>query len=607
MTESTLQTEAPRDRISASPAVGDLPLFVEHDVPAAMRDGVVLRADIVRPAGEGRWPVILCRTPYGKQMPIGALVFDMLAFARKGYVCITQDVRARGTSDGGPEFTPFAHEADDGFDSVAWAASLPYADGDVYMAGMSYLGLTQWTAAMQQAPALRAIAPAASPAHPLRSMGFQGGVFELAAMASWFFGVSAETLMKRHREDPQRLMQALRGLVGDMMRLEHGGLAELPLDTFPPIARHGIGERFFEMMSRDLSTPLLKGQASSTEYEKVEVPALIHVGWFDFFIQSSIDQYIAMKAQAATPEAREGTRLIVGPWTHSNFQGQFAGERNFGRMGTMAGVNPGGLTGETIAFIEQTRGKSEAKPAPVKIFVMGTNVWRDEQEWPLARTQQTPWYLSSAGHANGAAGDGRIGPDPQPSPADTFEYDPANPVPTWGGSNLGHTELSGPRDQRPIEGRADMLVYTSEPLDAPLEVTGTPIVELWVATDAPDTDFVAQLVDVEPDGTCWKITDGILRLRYRDDPLGTPASEPAESGKPYLMRIELMPTSMVFRKGHRLRLDVTSSSFPRWARNLNIWDDTGATIDQARVARNTVLHGGEHLSRIILPIIPSPV
>jgi len=216
----------------------------------------------------------------------------------------------------------------------------------------------------------------------------------------------------------------------------------------------------------------------------------------------------------------------------------------------------------------------------------------------------TPWYLGSGGHANSLTGDGTLGPAPRPSPPDRFVYDPAAPVPTWGGGNIGVTELAGARDQRRIEGRDDVLVYTSDVLREDVEVTGTVVVDLWAASSAPDTDFVARLVDVAPDGTTYNVAEGILRARYRHDPDAPGAGVPLEPGEPCLFRIALTPTSNVFKAGHRVRLDVTSSCFPRWARNLNVWEQRGATLARARVARQRLLHDETYPSRVILPIVP---
>jgi putative CocE/NonD family hydrolase len=311
---------------------------------------------------------------------------------------------------------------------------------------------------------------------------------------------------------------------------------------------------------------------------------------------------MGMRAGAATVAARERTRLVMGPWTHGG-QTQISGERNFGPFSMPMAMGPGGVAGDMLKFFHEQISGSAPSAAPVKIFVMGANVWRDEQEWPIARTRVIPWRLSSTGHAASRPDDGVIGPNAGPSLPDRFVYDPADPVPTWGGANLGTNELAGPRDQARIEARADVAVYTSPVLAEPLEVTGSVVVELWIASDVEDTDFVVRLVDVQPDGIAYNVADGILRARYRDDPERTGPGERLVPGEPTLMRIELTPTSNLFKIGHRLRLDVTSSCFPRWARNLNIWDQASATLAEARIAHQAILHDEAHPSRVLLPVI----
>ena len=235
---------------------------------------------------------------------------------------------------------------------------------------------------------------------------------------------------------------------------------------------------------------------------------------------------------------------------------------------------------------------------------MGENKWRDEEDWPLARSKVTPMYLDSGGHANGRSGDGRLVPQHRSSPADSYSYDPNDPVPTVGGNTFG-VGLPGPRDQRLIEERSDVLVYTSEPLTVGVEVTGTVMIELWIETDVVDTDFCAKLVDVAPDGTAYPVAEGGRRARWRDDPQMKTEGSPLTPGVPTLIPIELSPTSNLFLPGHSIRLDITSSNFPRWRRNLNIWEQTTAQLQDCKVAHHKVLHDVDHPSRILLPIIPS--
>lgn len=576
-------------------------VVVRFDVEVPSRDGVLLRCNIARPVGDGRWPVIVGRTPYSKDGTKPDPLLDLVGLAREGFVAILQDVRQRSRSEGAGEFVPFVNEGADGEDLIAWAASLPYGTGDVFMVGSSYMGFAQWAAAGHAPAALRAISPGQSPSTPDRTLLYRGGSFELGGMAALFLAFAPDILMRRHAGDPATLGAALTQLMADIESLPTKGFASLPVESFGPLARNGVGDRLFEMLSASETgahSPILDALNEAQIYEKVTVPALITGGWYDFFCQGAIDQFVGMRARAGSAIARERTRLIMGPWTHAS-QSAINGERYFGMtaLPTMAGR--GGLRAETLRFFREQLQESDAPAvptAPVKIFVMGANVWRDEWEWPIARTRPTPWYLSSSsGHANTLHGDGTLGPQPVPSPPSGFTYDPADPVPTWGGCNVGFTELAGARDQRVIESRSDVLMYTSQPLSEDMEVTGTATVELWYASSAPTTDFVARLVDVQPDGTAYNIAEGITHA----------IEAPHEPDTPCLLRIELNPTSNLFRAGHRLRLDITSSSFPRWARNLNIADPRGATLADAQPAHQQVWHNQQFASRVILPLVPA--
>jgi putative CocE/NonD family hydrolase len=581
-------------------------VVVEFDVEARMRDGVVLRANLGRPAGEGRWPVILIRTPYGKDGPLVNFFVDYPSTAREGFVVILQDCRHRFKSGGDGEFEPWVNEARDGADSIEWAARLPFSTGDVFTMGTSYNGFVQWAAAVEQPPSLRAIAPTQAPGLPRRALHYRGGVFELGMTSNWYVGVSFDTVMRRHRNDPATMMGALRKLMADAAALPQGGFEYLPLSRFEALASNNVGGQFFEILAAggEPTSPTAKALTEAQDFSRVTAPALIVAGWYDYFIQGSVEQYTGMRSAAGSAEARERTRLIVGPWGHGPLF-PIIGERNFGIAAAPSGFVPGGLTGETLRFFMEQLADKPSNVPPVKIFVMGANTWRDEYEWPLARTQVTPWYLSSNGHANGLTGDGVIGPEPKASPPDSFSYDPARPVPEHGGNATGIISLAGPRDQRVIEAREDVLVYTSQPLEEDLEVTGSAIVELWAVSSAVDTDFVVRLVDVQADGIAYNIAEGVLRGRHRADPDAPGAGPPLTPGEPCLFRIELTPTSNLFKRGNRLRLDVTSSCFPRWARNLNIWDQSQAALADAEIAHQQILHDALHPSRVLLPVVPA--
>ena len=347
--------------------------------------------------------------------------------------------------------------------------------------------------------------------------------------------------------------------------------------------------------------------------EQVTVPALHIGGWFDIFAANTARSFTELRARAGSTEAREGQRLIIGPWDHLNSTGVYP-DRQFGML---ADAITQDLTGEHVTFFDRwIRGRAGDAPggapvsatpvssAPVKIFVMGIDQWREEQDWPLPGTSYVPWYLDGSGQANTGAGDGRLGPQaPADLATDTYLYDPMRPVPTLGGRVMLPTtaNAAGAVDQRPAEARDDVLCFTSETLTEPLEVTGHVSLILFVSSSAPDTDFTGKLVDVFPDGRAIYLTDGILRARYRNS-LAEP--EPLTPGQPYELSLDLSVTSNVFQPGHRIRLEVSSSNFPRFDRNTNTGGAiAGESAGQVMVAVNRVLHGPEHPSRLILPVI----
>ncbi len=582
-------------------------VVVEYDVPARMRDGVRLRANIYRPAGEGQWPVLLTRLPYGKDFPLGSSMMDPAQVARRGYVVIVQDTRGRMTSEG--EWIPFVHEPEDGADTVAWAAELPYSDGQVGMYGISYFGFTQWAAAIHQPPALKAMIPAQTWNDPLNGVLFRGGVQELGSSGSWQLNMALDVLIRRHQGNPQALGQAIYLLASEIDTLGTSGYASLPLKDFAPLKRQDVAPHFFEnfehTMERDAE--LVRPMHILGHHHKVTVPTLNIGGWYDIFLQDTITSFKAMREEGSTPEARQ-SKLLIGPWTHGGFANPI-GELNFGFGAAAALID---LKIDFVSF--QLRwfdhwlkniDTGVLNEAPIKLFVMGANTWRDEYEWPLARAVETRYYLHSGGHANGLNGDGMLSVHASASAeasSDQYIYDPANPVPTRGGALLMTPEYrSGPWDQRPVEDREDVLVYTSDVLATDVEVTGPVKVHLWAVSSAPDTDFVARLVDVYPDGYAQNLTDGIIRARYRHFEQGE-ASSLIEPGRAYEYEIDLWSTSNQFKAGHRIRVDVTSSSFPRWDRNPNTGHAFGVDAELA-VAHQAILHDSEHPSCIVLPIV----
>jgi putative CocE/NonD family hydrolase len=568
-------------------------VVVDLDVAMQLRDGVTLRANIYRPGGEGRWPVLLTRLPYGKDFPLGTALLDPLQAARRGYVVVVQDTRGTGQSDG--EWYPFVHEGRDGVDTIAWAAGLPYSDGQVGTYGASYFGFTQWAAAVDRPPALKAMVPFETWRNTFNGLGARGGAMEFGVIANWHLNMGLNVLLRRYAGDPQALGAAIYRFAEEMNRLGPAGYWALPLRDFAPLRRQDVAPAFFDTVAAPLD-PTAEPAASAMiagRQTGLLTPTLNIGGWYDVFLGDTIANFQTMRSQGAP------AKLLIGPWSHSALGGA-VGTRNFGMGAQSSFINlQTDLLGLHLRWFDHwLKGIDTgimAEP-PVKIFVMGANVWRDEQEWPLARAHAVPYYLH---------GGGRLGPDaPWDEAPDVFMYDPADPVPTCGGATLLTPEFpAGPYDQAEIEARPDVLVYTSDVLGEDLEVTGPIEVHLWAVSSALDTDFVARLTDVFPDGRSINLTDGIVRARYRNYAQGE-APSLLEPGRAYHYVIDLWATSNVFQAGHRIRLQITSSSFPRWDRNPNTGHPFGADAELT-VAWQTILHDVEHPSHVVLPIIAS--
>jgi putative CocE/NonD family hydrolase len=550
-------------------------VIADFDVPARMRDGVTLRANVYRPEGGGPWPTLLARIPYGKDGPKGWL--DPLQTAREGFMVVVQDSRGRSASGG--EWMLVHSEREDGYDTVEWAAQLPGSNGRVGMYDLSYFGVAQWMAAFEQPPSLRAIAPAMSVKDPLEGGLVRGGALELGLIAAWTLALGGERLVRLPIAEQER-GERMALLLHDLDRLPTDGYWDLPVHDLAVLRRHGLGEL---LAAQALEDPDVVARCRvAGEYERVMVPSFNIGGWHDVLVQGVLDNYMALAALGRP------ARLVVGPWTHATHADPI-GELRFGahsaRLGAPAHPH-GDLGDEQLAWFRplldpDAPSEAEESGAPVRIFVMGRNKWRDEVAWPLARARQERWFLGAGGVLRTAV------PDAKATPTE-FTYDPADPVLTLGGQIfLTPAFPAGPRDQARIETRSDVCVFTSEPLRKDLEVTGRVRVVLHAESSAPSTDWVARLCDVHPDGRSFNICDGILRIEPGADRLQEIA-------------IDLWSTSNVFLAGHRLRVHVTSSSFPRWDRNLNTGNQRESRMQSAR---QRVHHDTDHTSFIELPVI----
>jgi putative CocE/NonD family hydrolase len=571
-------------------------VIIERDVPMAARDGVTLRADVYRPDGRGRHPVLLSRLPYDKSLR--RRPGDIDVFVEHGYVVIFQDTRGRFASDG-DEFYPLVHEAADGHDAVEWAAALPYADGHVGTMGQSYLGATQYLLAPTRPPHLRASFPASAPSDFHQSWVYHtGGAFELGWQIPYAILMARDTIARRGLTQTllpelERTLSAAETPWAPPLSAE--AYRRLPLaawaDLLAPVARY-VGD----YLRQPDDGPAWWDVNVARQHDRIAVPMYHVTSWYDIFLEGGLANFAGLRRGPAG----HAQKLLVGPWAHlfpyTNPTSTGTGDIDFGADALISLHDiqlrwfDHWLKGVDTGLLEEP---------PVKIFVMGENRWRDEREWPLARTRYTPYYLRGGGRAATAAGDGRLDPAaPGDEPPDHFTYDPDDPVPTRGGNTL--ILAMGVQDQRPVETRADVLVFTSAPMTAPLEVTGPVVVTLHAASSAPDTDFTAKLVDVRPDGYAQNLADGIARVRYRRSHTA-PALLPA--GEVARLTIDLWATSHVFRRGHRVRVEISSSNFPRFDRNLNTGEDP-ATGTRRQPARQTVFHDTRYPSHITLPIVP---
>jgi uncharacterized protein len=593
----------------------------EGEVMVPMRDGVRLATDIYRPALDGQalsgpFPVLMERTPYGKVRD------DLTAmakyFARRGYVVAVQDVRGRYDSEG--EWYAFAKEGPDGKDALDWLAAQSYCDGQVGTIGLSYSGSDQTALASMAPEGLAAMFVSEGMANYHTSAMRQNGALEQRFLIYVFYmAISSKEAIADRRL--RLLLQRERAHLGDWLRRLPLRAGQTPLRHLPTyeqwvidIATHGDYDGYWKQL----------GYSAEEYYDQhKDVPVTLLTGWYDSYTRSTTDMYVALSKMKRGP-----VRLIVGPWVHGvgTMQQSWNGDVDFGQDGAMDSYNDLRLRW----FDHHLKGLAtgvDAEP-PVRLFVMGGGggyttpegrlfhggAWRSEREWPLARTAWTPYYLH---------GDGTLAPEPPAAAASrsSYTFDPRDPVPTIGGNisvgfeilpNGGYDQRGDPRffgctDRLPLSARADVLVFQTPPLDRDIEVTGPLVVRLWASSSAIDTDFTAKLLDVYPpspdsaDGFALNLSDSIIRARYRKDRTRAEFLTPDQVEE---FEIVLYPTSNRFATGHRIRLDISSSNFPRFDVNPN----TGEPLGRHRrfeLAHQTICHDTAHPSHIILPVIPA--
>ena len=550
---------------------------VQSNVAVPMRDGVHLAADIYLPNQPGPFPVLLTRTPYNKNR--GAREAQL--YAEQGYAVVVMDSRGIYGSEG--EWSPYVDEALDGYDTQQWIGAQDWCDGNIGMYGTSYPGFTQLLPAPYRSPYVKALVPVASQSDNYGSIWSTNGLYHLALGLSW--GARQEAIATGNSIPDLNWMEVVTQLPLESALAKVGVYSEFVSNTI----RHDAYDDFWKQMSiRD-------------QYGEMDVPAFHVTGWYDDLISETVLNFTRMRELSRSSESRRWQKLLIGPWGHGVRPNRFYGDMDFG-----GGVDIDFSALEIEWFDYHLKGARNGlhEQAPIRIFVMGDNVWRDEYEWPLSRAIPTTLFFHSNGFANTRFGDGKLSEVlPADEPSDQYSYDPRSPVPTYGGHGCCGAGLTpdGPLDQRSTQQRQDVLVYTSDPLVEDTEVTGAPRVQLFFSTDVTDTDFFVTLSDVYPDGRSILITEGAVRTRFRDSVEKPTLLTP---GKIYEVEIPMWETSNVFKDGHRIRLHITSSNFPRFNRNLNsgrpMAEETKADI---RVATQTVYHDRTHSSAITLPVI----
>ena len=550
-----------------------LPVVAEELVMVPMRDGVDLATTVVRPDVAGSHPVILCRTPYGRASM--RRMANMLA--PMGFAFVLQDTRGRFESEG--DWHPFLYEKEDGHDAIEWAGTQDWSSGEVMMFGGSYAAATQWLGSQGGSKHLVGLVPLVSPGD-VYDIWWDHGAFNLGVAQTWAH-------MMTTKSHSQTEYNAMLGLPWPDV-FEHlpvAGALELVGST------PGFYRTWIEHPTRDAYWAKM-----AWHHDPPDLPVLHITGWYDIFQRDTIRNFEVMRGQDGANAHRQ--RLVVGPWTHNGPSSQ-VGDVSYG-----PGYGYDIIANEVVPFVRHLgHGGDYDWSKPVHLFTMGENKWNSYETWPLADVVASRFYLASDEGANSLDGDGMLLATPDSvAMRDDYVYDPDDPVPSVGGDQCCmETVLPwGAKDQRGVEKRADVLVFSSAPLQEDLRVTGAVEVVLYVASSAPDTDFTAKLVDVLPDGTAINLTNGIVRASYRDSDTDP---SPLEEGAITELIIDLGYTSNLFQRGHMIRLEVSSSNFPRYSRNTNT-GEMPETDTAFSTARQTVHHSAQYPSRVVLPIVP---
>ncbi|MCD8510450.1 MAG: CocE/NonD family hydrolase [Bacillus sp. (in: Bacteria)] len=552
--------------------------IVLRNIRVPMRDGITLSADVYRPNAEGEYPAIVVRTPYLKTSQV---IFETgTYYAKHGYAVVYMDVRGRGDSEG--EFVPYRNDGIDGYDAIEWVAEQPWCTGSVGTMGGSYLGRIQWLTALTKPPHLKAMISTVTPSDPF--VEWPTGLPTPMHMC-WVFMTSG------------RVMQNIDAVEWEKV------YNHLPLATMDEEVGI-VSEQWREEVKHTTLDDWWKHICYQDKFDQIDVPALHVSGWYDDEQIGTPLNFMGMTSNGATEHARKNQKMLMGPWPHQINRSTKLGDLDFGADSM---IDLLGYQRRWFDYWLKGIDNGVMDEPDVDMFVMGENKWRKESEWPLARTEWTKFYLNSGGKANSRFGDGRLsvtepGADGETvatgAAADEYDYDPSNPVPFI--TDMVSAQIGGPDDYAAVERRDDVLVYTTPPLEEDVEVTGPVKALIYASSSAVDTDFMVKLLDVRPSGFAQRLTDGMVRARFRE---GMEKQVLMEPGTVYPFEVDCWNTSHVFKKGHRIRVEIASSAFPKYDRNLNTGEELGQTSEM-KVAHQTVYHTEEYPSHIVLPVIP---
>jgi uncharacterized protein len=574
-----------------APSLSGAPIFetviqtvVERNAAVKMRDGTVLRADVLLPSAEGRFPVLVYRTPYGKDNASSEWSTFNKAVAR-GYAVVIQDVRGRYASEG--EFAPYQNEARDGYDTIEWAAVQPWSNGNIGTFGLSYPGAVQWLAAVEDPPHLKAMIPAMTFSTP-RNFFYSGGVFDGSWLDWIWFNIAPDARRRKNLPGPKTVQEVAASWKMERARLRNF----LPMADLPDLKQ--VAPFYYEWLAHPPADPWWDWAELPGRYSRVRAAVLNISGWYDeaYGPDGATTNFNGLlEARKGEKDRRAAT--IIGAWTHGELGHSKAGEREFGKS---AAVDYDEIILRWMDHYLKGVDSEVGKEKPVRIFVMGDNVWRGEDAWPLARAKQTSFYFSSWKQRETESFSLGASLCVQCKPFTEFLSDPAHPV-------TDPHEGFGARDYRSFAGRKDVLLFDSEPLPSDVEVTGEIRAEMYVSADVPDFDLWVRLLDVTPDGAVYNLMSpglDVLRASYRN---GSTEPELLEPGKIYRLDLDRLLTSNVFKAGHRIRVQISGAFFPHFSRNLQT-GKSEITSSEMRVGHIRIHNDAEHSSRVVLPVIP---